>query len=98
MKEFKSMLLQHFPFFLLSELSWESESKQHAYDQLTSAHSYDCNLSRTLKNTNYTVCSCLPHFINFRDVFVHENETKPSFPAMAIKEYIYIHIDFAVCL
>lgn len=42
--------------------------------------------------------ACLSHFINFWDVFVHVNETKPTFffLAGAIKEYIYIDIDFSL--
>lgn len=34
--------------------------------------------------------------MNFMDVFVHENESKPTFPGKTIKEFIYIDIDFSL--
>ncbi len=88
-----SLLVLLCVFFLLSKLSGESESKQHSYHQLSSLHSHDYILRRPLKNTNYPLPACLSHFINFIDVFVQKNGTKQTFPAKAIKEYIYIDID-----
>lgn len=99
MKVFYCSLVQP-TFLLLSKLNRENERKHYLYHQLGSLHSCDYNPSRTLKNTNYAVSGCLSHFMSFMDVFLHKNETTvpiwATVPAKAIKEYIYIDIDFSL--
>lgn len=89
------LLVKPFFLFLLSKLSWENESKQYLYHRLSSPCSHDYDRRRTLRSTNYPPPGCLSHLINFVDVCVHKNETKPTFPAKAIKEYIHIDIHFS---